>query len=333
MTIALREKELIEVSKKAIESVKALPSSMGPAVILAARDASACIVNLSQDLTNHPSKTMKSFQDKSKIRGRMTDVEYSPEGNKIITVSSDCQLAIWDRELKTVDRFVGHNRAVTSVTLNSKNNKIVTGSEDGSFILWNTLGEKVAVFDKSIEHGHKMWVNAVGFVPKSNDTLVTASEDGTVKIWNLETNKLLKTFFNGALIDYAKAKETKTQVKDCDFDLAVKAIAFSKEGSLLAYGGRNCKVYLLNLADGEFLQTIDVPDKVIALAYGETQPLVAISIPNKILLWNIIENKMIAEHVFAQKGENYCRSLVFIGDEIIAGLDNGMLARIELSRN
>ncbi|ELA42080.1 uncharacterized protein VICG_00929 [Vittaforma corneae ATCC 50505] len=199
--------------------------------------------------------------------------------------------------------------------------------------LWNTLGEKIAVFDKSIEHAHKMWVNAVGFVPKSNDVLVTASEDGTVKMWDLESNRLLKTFFNGALIDYEKAKENKTQVKDCDYDLAVKAIAFSKEGSLLAYGGRNCKVYLLNLADGEFLQTIDIPDKVIALAYGETQPLVAISIPNKILLWNIIENKMAAEYVFAQKGENYCRSLVFIGDEIIAGFDDGRVARIELSRN
>lgn len=331
MQITLRERELINVSKEAIESIKAMPSSQGANVILASRDKRAYIVNLSQDPSNSPSRVMKSYEDQH--RKRVTDVEYSTEGDKVITVSADNQIIIWDRESKECQKFSGHERNITSVTLNSKNNKIVTGSEDGSFILWNTLGKKIAVFDKSIEHAHKMWINAVGFVPNSNDILATASEDGTVKIWDLESNRHLKTFFNGALVDYEKAKETKTSVKDCDFDLAVKAIAFSKDGSLLAYGGRNGKVYLLNLADGEFLQTIDVADKVIALACGETQPLVAISVPNKIILWNIIENKMAAEYVFATKGESYCRSLVFVGDEIVAGLPDGKVARIELSRN
>jgi len=331
MNIALREKEFIDVSRREIESVKALPISMGAKVILAARDNRAYIVSLSSDLTNTPSRVVKAYEDEH--RKRVTDVEYSPEGDKLVTVSADNQIIIWDREAKTTVKFSGHSRVITSVTINDKNNKIVTGSEDASFILWNTLGEKVAVFDKGTEHAHKMWVNAVGFVPKSESTLVTASEDGTVKIWDLEANRLMKTFFDGALVDYERAKENKTAVKDCDYEFAVKAIAFSKEGSLLAYGGRNCKVYLLNLEDGEFLDTIEVPDKVMALAYGETQPLVAISIPNKILLWNIIENKMAAEYVFAQKGEHYCRSLVFIGDEIIAGFDDGRLVRIELSRN
>lgn len=331
MNIVLREKEFINVSKREIESVKALPSSLGQKVILAARDHKAYMVELSADLVNSPSRVVKAYEDEHKKR--VTDVEYTQEADKIVTVSADNQIIVWDRETKETQKFSGHSRTITSVTINRKNNKIVTGSEDGSFILWNTLGDKVAVFDKGTEHAHKMWVNAVGFVPKSNSVLVTASEDGTVKMWDLESNRLMKTFFDGALIDYEKAKENKTTVKDCDYELAVKAIAFSKEGSLLAYGGRNCKVYLLNLDDGEFLDTIDVPDKVIALAYGETQPLLAISIPNKILLWNIIENKMAAEYVFANSGEHYCRSLVFIGDEIIAGFDDGALARIELSRN
>lgn len=331
MNVALREKEFINVSHQAIESVKVLPNTMGTKVLLAARDRKAYIVNLSSDVSMDTSKVIKAYEDGH--RKRVTDVEYSPDGDKIITVSMDNHIIIWDREEKTFQKISGHNRTITSVALNPKCNKIVTGSEDGSFILWNTLGNKMAVFDRSIENSHKMWVNAVGFVPKSNDILVTASEDGSVKMWDLESNELLKTFFNGALVDYQKAKEDKATVKDSDFDLAIKAMAFSKDGSLLAYGGRNCKVYLLNLGDGEFLQTIDVPDKVIALAYGETQPLIAISIPNKILLWNIIENKMAAEYAFASKGEHYCRSLVFIGDEIIAGLEDGRLARIELSRD
>ena len=331
MSVTLREKEFIVVSHLAIESVTTMPSSTGSKVLLGSRDKRVYIVSLSNDLANHPSRAVQAFEDQHKKR--VTDVEYSAEGDRIVSVSADNQLIIWNREDKSCIKSIGHNRNITSVTINSKNNKIVTGSEDASFILWNSNGDKIATFDKAIDHFHKSWINAVGFVPNSNDALVTASDDGTVKIWDLDSNKLLKTFFNGALVDYEKAKENKTAVKDFDFDLAVKAIAFSNDGSLLAYGGRNSKVYLLNLIDNEFLSTIDVPDKVVALAYGENQPLIAVAIPNKILLWNIIESKMVGEYVFAQKGEHYCRSLVFIGDEIIAGLDDGRIARIELSRN
>lgn len=331
MSVQLKEKESIPVSFQAIESIKVMPSTSSPKILLASRDASAYIVELSTDLINSLSKVIKAYDDVH--TKRVTDACYSVEGDKVITVSADNRIVVWDRETKKTLVFHGHSRAITSVAINAKNNKIVTASEDGSFILWNTLGEKIAVFDKSIEHAHKSWINACGFVPNSNDIFMTAGDDGTVKMWDLESLKLLKTFSNAAFVDYEKAKEAKIPVKDCDFDLAVKAVAFSKDGSLLAFGGRNCKVYLLNLIEGEFLQTIEVSDKVIALAYGETQPFIAISIPNKILLWNIIDNKMAGEYVFATKGENYCRSLTFVGDEIVAAFDNGKISRIELTRN
>lgn len=331
MSVQLKEKESIPISFQAIESIKAMPSASGSKILAASRDRAAYIVDLSSDLSNSSSKVIKAYGDVH--TKRVTDVVYSAEGDKVITVSADNKVIIWDRETKNTLVFTGHSRAITSVAINAKNNKIVTASEDGTFILWNTLGEKVAVFDKSVEHAHKSWINACGFVPNSNDIFITASEDGTVKMWDLESLKLIKTFSNGALVDYEKSKETKIPVKDLDFDLAVKAIAFSKDGSLLAYGGRNSKVYLLNLIEAEFLQTIEVTDKVIALAYGETQPFIAISVPNKILLWNIIENNMAGEYVFAAKGENYSRSLTFVGDEIVAAFDNGSISRIELTRN
>lgn len=331
MSVQLREKELIPISFQAIESIKAIPAANGQKILAASRDKAAYIVDLSSDLSNTSSKIVKSFD--SIHTKRVTDAVYSTEGDKVITVSDDNKVVIWDRETKKTLQFSGHSRTITSVAINAKNNKIVTASQDGSFILWNTRGEEIAKFDKSIEHGHKSWINACGFVPNSNDIFITAGEDGTVKMWDLESLKLIKTFFNGTLVDYEKAKETKVTVKDFDYDLAVKTIAFSKDGSLLAYGGRNSKVYLLNLIDAEFLQTIEVNDKVIALAYGETQPFIAISVPNKVLLWNIIENKMAGEYIFATKGENYCRSLTFIGDELVAAFDTGKISRIELTRN
>lgn len=329
MTFAMNQKELIDVGYRAVESIVTLPSTHGHKICLASRDKKVCVVNLSSDITL-PSRIIESYEDS--YSKRFNDIEYSADGDKIIAVSAANEITIFDRATKTSTKFSGHTRNITCVALNSKNNKIVTGSEDYGFILWNIHGDKIATFDNSIEHSHKSWVNDLGFIPNSEDILVTASEDGTVKVWDIETPKLLKTFFNGALVDYEKAKETKVPVKDFDFDYAVKALSFSKDGSLLAYGGRNSKVYLLNLTDNEFLSAIEVPDKVFAIAFAENQPLIAISIPNKILLWNIIESKFVGDYSFNTKKEKYCRSLVFVGDEILAGLEDGKVARIEVSR-
>lgn len=327
MAVRLEHKEIIEVGHKAVESIIPLTGSDTPKIIVASRDRKVCVIALSSDQS--PSKITESYEDN--YSKRFTDVDYSTSGNKIIAVSANNEVSIWDRSTKECTKFKAHTRPITCVALNSENNKIVTGSEDHSFALWNTLGEKVFSFDKEVKNAHKNWINDLGFVPNSQDILITASEDGTVKIWDLTKNTLLKTFFDGQLVDY-ESKETK-KPKDFDFDFAVKALAFSKDGSLLAYGGRNGRVYLLNHIENELLASIDVPDKVIALAYGESQPLIAISIPNKVLLWNIIEAKFIFEYEFAEKREVYARSLLFLGDELLVALEDSKVARIEVPRN
>lgn len=326
--ILMRERENIRISNCAIESVKAIPTAGATSVLLGSRDRRALIVDLSQDLANRESRVVKAYEEHIK---RVTDVEYSPVGDKIISVSADNKLIIWDRATKKRLVVQGHNRNITSVSLNNENNKIVTASEDATFILWNVMGKQISVFGKGMANAHRGWINTCGFIPNAIDQLATGSEDGTVKIWDLESNQLLKTFIAGTFVDYEKALETKTPVRDYDTDCAVKAISFSKDGSLLAYGGRNARVYVVNLPTNETVQTIEVPDKVIALASGENHPLIAISIPNNILLWHIIQSRIVGQYEFAASGEHYCYSMVFIGDEIIAGLDNGSLLRIELA--
>lgn len=328
--IAMREKEKIPISNYVVESVKVLPSTLGQKVLVASRDKKIYIVDLSQDVTENSSKKVKAYEGHLK---RATDAEYSPVGDKILSVGADQRLIFWDRETKERKEFAGHHRTITKVALNAENNKIVTTSEDGSFCLWNTEGKQMAVFDKGMENSHKLWINHCGFIPKSADLFVTASEDGTVKIWDLISSKLLKTFIQGNLIDYEKAKEAKVPVCDFNTDLAVKAISFSKDGSLLAYGGRDGKVYLINLTHNECLQVIPTSDKVTAIASGENQPLIAIAVPNKILLWHIIESKIVGQYDFAKKGEKYVYSLTFMGDELIAGMYDGTVLRIDLSRN
>lgn len=328
-TFCMREKECIPISKEAVESCKVLGERRDGKVLIASRDHKVHVVKLSEDIVNSNSRIIKSYSGHTKA---VRDVEYSAEGDKIISVSNDNRIIIRDRCGTDILEMKDHNRNITSVALNANSTKIVTASEDCSFIVWNVVGTKMSVFGKGIENGHRGWINASGFIPNSPDLYVTGSEDGTVKIWDLENNCLLKTIFEGAQVDYDKARETRETVRDYDFDNAVKTIAFSKEGSLLAYGGRNSKAYIMNLNKNELLQVIEMPDKITALAFGENQPLLAIAIPGKIILWHIIESKIVSQLEFAT-GEAYCTSLVFVGDELVAGLFKGDILRIELSNN
>lgn len=329
-SFALREKEVIAVSKEPIEACKALPTGLDGHLILASRDRKVHVIRLTDNAAAEPSRVLKSYEGHTK---RVTDVIYAANSDKVISVSADNQLIIRDRLGGQAVAFKGHHRAITAVALNHDGNKIVTASEDGSFILWNVEGVQVSIFDKTFENGHKSWINAVSFVPNTVDHLATASDDGTVKIWNLESNCLMKTFFRGALVDYAAAKDTQTPVLDFDYNCAVKALAFSPDGTFLAYGGRNACVYLMNPATNEALQVVTLPDKVTAIAFAANQPLIAIAIPNKIIVWDILETKNAGEYEFAVGGEHYCKSLVFGNNEIIAGLFDGRLIRIDLDRN
>jgi len=326
--VTMKLKEKIPISKEWVESFK----TVGSNIIAGCRDNNIYVVDIADNLTDDSSRVVKAYEKHTK---RVTGVEYASNGDKIVSVGADNKLIIWDKNTKQNFSVSGHNKPIRAVALNSENNKIVTASEDGSFILWNVIGKQISVFNKTMEHSHQSFINACAFVPKTSDTLVTGSEDGTVKIWDLNTQMLMKTFIGGKLVDYESAKINKIPAYDYNTDMAVKAISISLDGSLLAYGGSDCNVYLINLSTNETVQEIPVPNKIYALASAETQPLMAISIPNKILVWNIIQAKMVEQYVFSTipDREYYCTCLSFVGDELIAGLYDGSIIRLEMSRN
>ncbi|EDQ31084.1 guanine nucleotide-binding protein beta subunit-like protein [Enterocytozoon bieneusi H348] len=319
----LKEREVLMIAKVPIETIRGIGKKQ---ILISHRNQAAEIYSLSHDET--PSKIQKKYRPSKSL---VSDAVYAEEGSKIITVSRNT-LSIFDKETKDCVEFKGHSRDISCVTINKSNTKIVTGSQDGTFIVWNTQGQQIEKFSCN-EGGHQGWINSVGFIPGSDELIATASEDGSVKIWDLESNTLLKTFVDGQLIDLEKLAENKQTSPIGNTDFAVKSLCFSNDGSLMAYGGRNGKVYIINLAVNETLQSLEVPGRITALASGENQPLIAVAIPNKILLWNIIEEKIVAEYGFNYKNEVYCYSMTFVEDELIIGLTTGQIIRLDIIKN
>jgi WD40 repeat protein len=70
----------------------------------------------------------------------INDVEFSPDGNWIVTASADSTARLWDAHTgASVAVFKGHDAAVNSAAFSSDSQTIVTASPDGTAQLWTVL--------------------------------------------------------------------------------------------------------------------------------------------------------------------------------------------------
>ena len=86
-----------------------------------------------------------------------------------------------------INRLIGHEGSVNSVTFSPDGKQLVSGSRDGAIRLWNArTGEPIG----NPLTGHEGWVNSVTFSPDGKQ-LVSGSSDGTVRLWNAQTGELI----------------------------------------------------------------------------------------------------------------------------------------------
>src|SRR5262245_61373651 len=71
--------------------------------------------------------------------GDVYAVVSSPDGNLILTASTDHTIKLWDAATGTLVRtFEGHSDWVTSVAFSADGNRTLSGSHDGTIKLWDT---------------------------------------------------------------------------------------------------------------------------------------------------------------------------------------------------
>ncbi|MBW4628362.1 MAG: AAA-like domain-containing protein [Brasilonema octagenarum HA4186-MV1] len=130
----------------------------------------------------------------------VTSAAFSPDGQRIVTASSDGTAKVWDtngRLLATLPAQPyankGHQYYVTSAAFSQDGQRIVTASWDKTAKVWDTNGKLLATLPAQpyANKGHQNPVTSAAFSP-DGQRIVTASSDGTAKVW--DTNgKLLAT--------------------------------------------------------------------------------------------------------------------------------------------
>ncbi|MEM7066526.1 MAG: TIR domain-containing protein [Cyanobacteria bacterium P01_B01_bin.77] len=113
-------------------------------------------------------------------------IDFSPDGNTVITSSSDRTTRLWSLQGKPLHELRGQERSFGDFDLSPDGQELVTVSWAGTVHRW-----KLNQTDQVILTGHDKAVQDVAVSPDGKN-IATASTDGTVRWWSL-SGELLKT--------------------------------------------------------------------------------------------------------------------------------------------
>jgi DNA-binding beta-propeller fold protein YncE len=187
-------------------------------------------------------------------------VAFSPDGERILTGSSDNTAKVWDAQSgKELLGLIGHSGSVHSVAFSPDGTRIVTGG-DKTARVWDAQSGKELRTLK-----HLSFVNSVAFSPDGK-RILTGSDDKTAKVWDARTGKELLTLnghaepvtavafspagervLTGSVDNTAKVwdaqsgKELRTLTNVTE--MGVDSVAFSPDGMRIVTGGLTAKVW------------------------------------------------------------------------------------------
>jgi len=195
-------------------------------------------------------------------RGVIHDLDWSPDGTQVATVSTDQTLRLWNPETGQLEStFHDHSEAVTAVDYGMSKGKlrIVTGSKDTTVRLWDPRdGRVLRVFA-----GHEDSVRDVQLA-KDGNRLMSAAADGTVRLWSLVSSHAVESLS-------LQGTEDQTLVLACAYDetgdrfltAVEQAHADPDSGQLTSSG----MVQVWTSRDRELVSRYETAAKVVSAAF------------------------------------------------------------------
>ncbi len=153
-------------------------------------------------------------------------VAISPDGQTVVTASSDGTAQLWSRQGEELAILRGHASGVWSAQFSPDGQTVVTASWDGTARLWSRQGEELAIL-----RGHEDLVRSAQFSP-DGQTVVTASEDGTARLWSRQGEELAILRGHGGVVWSAQFSPDGQTVVTASGDETVRL--WSRNGDELA---------------------------------------------------------------------------------------------------
>ena len=197
--------------------------------------------------------------------GRITSVDFSPDGSILASSSADKTICLWDVVTGDLRNVFGHTGKVQHVVFSPTGQTLASTSEDGTIRIWDiNTGDVI----KSLV-GHDSGVGHVAFSP-TGQTLASTNDDDTIRIWDISTGETIKTI---------------TPASDTSY-----FIAYSPDGNTLACVVDRINIHLWNVHSGALLRTftgghVGYISSIVFSPDGRT--LTSGSSGGTVLLWEI----------------------------------------------
>ena len=223
-----------------------------------------------------------------------TSVLVSRDGTQIIAGSADKTVRIWKAADATAVATLTQTAAVRSLALSTDGLRLAVTGDTGLVRAWDLAT------GKSLQHfaGHEGIVGAVAF-SSAADQFVTGGADKSAMAWTIAARRVLvagegpvkeATFIGdgsrfAAIVGDAPQVRVWNRDNDEVTELAAGAMPLSSlaahpDGSTLATGSADQKVYQWTLADGKPATAIETPAAVTRLAFARSLALPASDDPN-----------------------------------------------------
>jgi WD40 repeat protein/serine/threonine protein kinase len=227
---------------------------------------------------------------------------FSPDGSMIaIPQRSSRDVHIYRSDTKELIAL-SNASSINEVRFSPAGDRLAIAGSDGALHIWRTSSLKES---PQLLSGHQGEIRALQYSPDGS-LLASGGDDGVIRLWGLDGESRVLTTNDGAISSLLlmadgrsliSASETKVLLWDltsgsssvlCELPSAPSTrLSLSPDQSLLAWAGRDHRVYLFSLAEKKLRALSGHKGEIYLLAFSTSGELASVSFDRSIRIWDL----------------------------------------------